>query len=842
MLLKDYQQTALDQLDRYLDALKNARMTGEKAALALAEQGIEIPAELSDYPRAAWKALKKQNALPAPAGAEVPAHIPRTAASGAPIPHVCLKVPTGGGKTLLGVAALERIKSGAGFVLWIVPTTAIYAQTVRAFRTREHPYRQRLEQISGGKVKLLEKSDRFTKQDVENYLCVMMLMLPAANRRRNKEFLKIFRDSGGYDSFFPAEDDAAANRELLEAHADLETKAGGACVKQSLFNALKRIRPTVILDEAHKAYGKISEKNEEFVQSVNRLNPRFVLELSATPQIGISNILADISGADLHREEMIKLPVEIHNFENSDWKRTLAEAKNKLEQLERKSRALRRRENRYIRPLALVRVERTGAAQRGQGKIHAENAREYLIRNLKVPENQIRIQSSELKQLAGEDLMSEGSAVRWIITKDALKEGWDCAFAYVLALLDNTTAPTAMTQMVGRVMRQPHARRVEDHPELNCCAIYCHNQHVGEAVAKVKAGLESEGLTGLGEVVRAAGGDEAPVKVRVKPRAQYRKPKVFLPQVLHRSGARNWRPLDYDRDILRAIRWDKLGAGAAVDLDGEEARRAVVVSVHLQGEEERGAPDAGARMQPDAPQLEYFVRRLSDSVPNAWQAARIVDSFLQKHRRAGCDDARIFESRIHLSEKLRERAADVINAAAELVFAEKIGGGEIKFDLVADNELNRSFEVFASAGARTLQGRRGAQVQHSLFEPVYEGDFNNLERDFALCLDGKAAVKWWHKVAAKQDYALQGWRRNRVLPDFVVSLKNGKLLVLETKGMHLSGNPDTEYKKDLLEKLEAAYACADDVGKYQTEKPPAEFRMLFENSWREELNSLAGGA
>ena len=226
MLLKDYQQTALDQLDRYLDALKNARMTGEKAALALAEQGIEIPAELSDYPRAAWKELKKQNALPAPAGAEVPAHIPRTAASGAPIPHVCLKVPTGGGKTLLGVAALERIKSGAGFVLWIVPTTAIYAQTVRAFRTREHPYRQRLEQISGGKVKLLEKSDRFTKQDVENYLCVMMLMLPAANRRRNKEFLKIFRDSGGYDSFFPAEDDAAANRELLEAHADLETKAG----------------------------------------------------------------------------------------------------------------------------------------------------------------------------------------------------------------------------------------------------------------------------------------------------------------------------------------------------------------------------------------------------------------------------------------------------------------------------------------------------------------------------------------------------------------------------------------------------------------------------------------
>ena len=162
--------------------------------------------------------------------------------------HVCLKVPTGGGKTLLGVEAVRRLKLGTGFVLWLVPTKAIYTQTWDAFRNKEHPYRQILERASGGRVKLLEKDDRFTKQDIENHLCVMLLMLPAANRNRNKEFLKIFRDSSGYASFFPVEDDVREHQALSEKYPDLEKATEGQSeqtriavnpedrlIKQSLF-------------------------------------------------------------------------------------------------------------------------------------------------------------------------------------------------------------------------------------------------------------------------------------------------------------------------------------------------------------------------------------------------------------------------------------------------------------------------------------------------------------------------------------------------------------------------------------------------------------------------------
>ena len=843
MQLKTYQHNALDQLDRWLDALKDARLKRETATKALEESGVDVPEELKNYPLSAWKSLKAQNVLPAvqnqDGNSEVPDYISRTATSGEPVPHVCLKVPTGGGKTLLGVAALERIKQDTGFVLWIVPTRAIYEQTLKAFRTREHPYRQMLERLSGGKVKLLQKDDRFTRQDVASRLCVMLLMLPSANRQKGRDFLKIFRDSGGYTSFFPEQDDMTANRELSEQLPDLEKNSSGAWVKQSLINVLKLIRPTVILDEAHKAYGPNDKNNREFVKSVNRLNPRFVLELSATPKIGISNILVNISGTELQAEEMIKLPIEIHSFGNSDWKHTLAETQKRVEQLEEEARQLQSRENRYVRPIALVRVQRTGREQRGLGNIHSEDVRAYLIRNLSVPESQIRVQSSENKELGHEDLLSEHSPVRWILTKDALKEGWDCSFAYVLALLDNTTATTAMTQMVGRIMRQPYARRIETSHALNQCYIYCYNKDVGRAVEGVKTGLENEGLTGLGDTVRGHGTGDAPKPITVRRRGTYRKLKIFLPQVLHKKG-KGWRPIDYDRDILSAVSWGAIDAGGVVNLDDEDTMREIIATVDVQG---GGSVSDEAFETDEGLSLDYFVRRLTDIVPNPWQAARIAQSFLDQHERKGYDGSKLLNQRVYLSEVLRRRVKADIDAKAEAVFRDKVARDEVRFQLETDERLNyelgRSFEVFAAKEERTLQGEHASPIQRSLFEPLFESGFNSLEKDFALYLEKSNALYWWHRIAARQDYYLQGWRRQRVYPDFVACRKeDGKLLILETKGVHLKGSEDTSYKKKLLATLEDAYAAAFERGQIQFNEPPATFRMMFEDRWREQVSEL----
>ena len=840
MQLKTYQQNALEQLDRWLGALKEARLKCEKASKALEDSGLDVPEELKNFPRSAWQSLKEQNVLPGISDngtLNIPDYISRTGTSGDPIPHVCLKVPTGGGKTLLGVTALERIKQDTGFVLWIVPTRAIYEQTLKAFRTREHPYRQMLERICGGKVKLLQKDDRFTRQDVESRLCIMMLMLPSANRQRGKDFLKIFRDSGGYTSFFPEQDDSTANHALSDRHPDLEKNNTADWVKHSLINVLKLIRPTVILDEAHKAYGPNDTNNREFVKSVNQLNPHFALELSATPKIGISNILVNISGTELQTEEMIKLPIEIHSFGNSDWKRTLAETQRKLQELETEAQKLQTRENRYVRPIALVRVQRTGGDQRSRTTIHSEDVREHLVQHLAVPQNWVKVQSSEQKELAGENLLGETSPVRWIITKDALKEGWDCAFAYVLALLDNTTATTAMTQMTGRIMRQPHARRIAQSDALNRCYIYCYNTDVGKAVDKVKAGLENEGLTGLGDAIRGEGEGDVPQPQTVKRRPKYKKLQIFLPQVLHKERYR-WRPIDYDRDILGAINWSRIDTGEAVNLNNNDTIREMIATVDVQGDK-RVYDEVFETGEPL--RLDYFVRRLTDVVPNPWQAARMATSFLQKHTKY--NDSTLLHNRIHLSEVLRQRIKEDLDKKAESIFRDKIKNDAIRFHLETDEELDyeldKSFEVFVSGKERSLQGEHGRAIQQSLFEPVYESTFNGLEKDFALYLDKTNAISWWHKIAAKQQYHLQGWRRQRVYPDFVACRRrDGSLLILETKGIHLKGNEDTDYKQKLLETLEAAYNKAVDRGELRVCEPPAVFRMMFEDRWEEEVSAL----
>ena len=321
MELKEYQTRTLDAFTRWRDALAAAQVQSETdiATLRQVRSDFVIPDDLRNYPKTAWQRLAQNGGVAETAGE----YVSRTDDAGRQIPHVCFKVPTGGGKTLLAAAALERLGRQTGLTLWITPTNAIYEQTKAALRNREHPYRQMLDQASGGRVRFMEKDYPLTAADVANYLCVMLLSLPAANRNRNRDFLRMFRDSGRYPTLFPDNDDALGDARLLNNYPDLERTSGDGPVKQSLFNVFKMLRPVVVLDEAHKAYGaRNQEANEEFARAVNRLDPSLVIELSATPNRGISNLLVDITGIELKNEEMIKLPVQVTAFTNAEWQYT----------------------------------------------------------------------------------------------------------------------------------------------------------------------------------------------------------------------------------------------------------------------------------------------------------------------------------------------------------------------------------------------------------------------------------------------------------------------------------------------------------------------------------------
>ena len=692
MELKIYQQNALDAFTRWLEALEQAHNTTETAIEALRQAGVDnIPAELLNYPEKAWQTLKQSDSVAPTAGD----HVPRTDDANRPIPHACFKVPTGGGKTLLAAAALERLHRQRGLTLWIVPTKAIYAQTKAALWNKEHPYRKMLARASAGSVKMLEKDDAFNRDDIANYLCVMLLMLPAANRQKGKEFLRMFRDTGKYPSFFPDSDDIPGNARMRNEYPDLECKGEteDGFVKQSLFNVFKMLRPVVVLDEAHKAYGaRKREANEEFARSINRLDPQMIIELSATPNRGISNLLVDIDGTALKKEEMIKLPVQVksnfrRNAENvswrDDWQWTLQQTVDELERLNNEAESLENSTERYIRPIAVVRVERTGKDQRDGERIHAEDVRDYL-KHLGIPAAAIRVKSSENDELGEENLLSEMSQVRWIITKSALMEGWDCPFAYVLVMLDNTQAQKAITQLVGRVMRQPHAQ-ITGREALDQCYVYCNNTDVGIAVEQVKQGLESEGLTGLSDDVIGAADAEALFDLRtqtVQRRAQFQNQAIYLPMVLHKNGD-EWIQLNYQAHILPLMKWSEI---QAPDLNASAPDTMIWQSATV---------DVG-----DAPPVYHldqepyidktvdisdFARRLSDLLPNPWRAAHIALQMFENLRQNGETEEGIYDKRSYLMHALREHVKREVEQQAEQIFRKKLERGEIRFDLETHN-------------------------------------------------------------------------------------------------------------------------------------------------------------
>ena len=805
MELKTYQLRTLDAFSRWLEALEAAQNESEAAIEAWPEAAGEIPDVVRNYPLKAWEALRVEDGVAATAGE----YVNRTDDADRPIPHICFKVPTGGGKTLLAAAALERRHRQTGLILWIVPSKAIYNQTKAALWNREHPYRQMLERASAGRVKMLEKDEPFNRDDVANYLCVMLLSLSAANRHNNKDFLRMFKDAGRYPSFFSDGDDLLSDGCMMEKYPDLECNVEGGTIKHSLVNVFKIVSPVVILDEAHKAYGKTMRVKEEFARSINRLNPQLVIELSATPNQGISNLLVDIEGPDLKQEEMIKLPVQVTSFPNAEWGLTLGQAVEELERLDAEAINLGHSTGRYIRPIAVVRVERTGNDQRDNEHIHAEDVREYLTQNLNVSADTVRVKSATNDELGREDLLSEFSKVRWIITQSALMEGWDCPFAYLLVMLDNTQAQRAITQLVGRVMRQPYAQ-LTGRELLDQCYVYCNNAEVGTVVEQVKNGLEAEGLTGLGdEVMGGLGSQEQQGEMQqrtVHRREQFRDQDIFLPMVLHKNGD-NWIQLDYQSHILPHIDW------SAIELPDPEAsapdstrRQSAAVNF-----DEIPVYYADQALDIDKTvRVSHFTRHLSDILPNPWQAARITGQLIEDQKQDGKTDAYIYDRRAYLAHLLREHVKNEVETQAEQVFYEKLRQGEIRFDLEVGQpnfRMKHHYKIQVGSGDRTLE-RNYEPVQLSLFEPVFERYFaNELEKKFACYLDEQRAVQWWHRVAARQqdEYYLQGWKQGRIYPDFVAMANETRLLIFETKGEHLLGNPDTEYKRKVLQALEGMF-------------------------------------
>lgn len=813
----DYQDRVLSTLDAYLDLLKEKKARADKVA-ALAAQDPDLGLVIPDFAKEAWEAMKAAGKLPA-SRAAIP-FSPRVDGCGRPVPNAVLKVPTGGGKTWLAVSAVSRVMGryldrNTGFVLWIVPNEAIYTQTLKHLKDRQHPYRQALDRAAAGRVKIMEKTDRLDARDVETNLCVMLLMLQSANRE-TQDSLKMFQDRGDVHGFFPPEGEQQAHKAAIELTPNLAAYTGMfPMVKDSLGNALRVIRPVVVMDEGHRAISDLA------FSTLYGFNPCFVLELTATPQDvqprggrnpregRYANVLVEVTGRELDREGMIKMPLNLDPRQGNDWKATLNAALAKLNALDAEARKLRADTGRYIRPIMLIQVERTGADQRESGHIHAEDVKDWLL-TAGFDQAEIAIktaQQNDLNDPENQDLLSPTNRVRAIITKQALQEGWDCPFAYVLCSLAASANLKAMTQLVGRILRQPGALKTGVEA-LDECHVITHHADTATVVGAIKDGLEQDGLGDL--VLRVTQDDKSAsgkATRTIKRRPAFATTEIYLPKVMVVEDGEA-RELDYETDVLAAIDWRGFDPKEIAERIPENAQAAESqlqrIRLAEDGDEFFVGETVAANTEILAFDPAHAVRMISDIVPNPFVGREIVGATLAALRARGFDDAKLGLLASLIVEELRKGLDAARNAHAEALFKAEVAAGRIQFRLRLDGRNWRmpfSIETTEPENARQLLNRAGGPLEKSLFAPVYENELNSDERDVAVYLDGEKTLAWWHRNVARTQYGIQGWKKAKIYPDFIFAVQRQgeakRITVLETKGDQLD-NLDTAYKREAL--------------------------------------------
>lgn len=878
MALRDleYQARVLTRFDDYLTELSAQKAKADKIVAANAQEtDPDLVREVPQFPAKTWRSLKEAGQLPQ-SRAGVP-FSPRKDGIGRPVPNAVLKVPTGGGKTYLAVSALSRIFGrylgrSSGFVLWIVPNEAIYAQTKRQLTDRQHPYRQMLDVLSGNRVLLLEKGDKLDARDVNASLCVMLLMLQAANRE-TKDALKMFQDRGDVRGFFPDEGDQEAQARMLAETPNLDAYDASATsgsfwpmVKDSLGNALRLIRPVVVMDEGHKAISELAFK------TLYGFNPCFVLELTATPKDvqprggknprpgRPANVLVEVTGLDLDREGMIKMPLNLDPRGGADWREALRASLERLNLLDAAARRFQGESGRYIRPILLVQVERTGAEQREGAFIHALDAKDWLM-TAGLDEAEIAIKTADTNDLAtleNQDLLAPTNRVRAIITKQALQEGWDCPFAYVLCSLSASHNAAALTQLVGRILRQPQARKTGV-PALDECYVFTHHADTARVVTAIKQGLEEDGLADLVQAIRlpdddeggGGGGGKGPRTIQRRP--GFAKTEIYLPQVLH-VEAGTVRALDYEQDILFALDWSGIDPAPLVAKIPENFTSAErqMRRIHLvySGAERIVADVTDATGERLAFDPAYAVRMVSDLVPNAWIARALVGGLLDGLRRRGFAEEVLGKLHGLLIEELRKWLTAERDRMAETLFRQKVTAGRIQFRLRADRHnwhMPKDSVTYEPKGADQLPGADGEPLHRSLFAPIYKNDLNEQEREVAVYLDAEKSLVWWHRNVARHQYVVQGWRRERIYPDFVFAVRPGnqyhkgnRLVVMETKGDQLQGNRDTEYKRAVLQLMTETFQIdqTQRVGELSMVNPDGttvECDLVLMSEWKTKL-------
>lgn len=441
MVLKDYQRRLLDDYEAFL---ARTRELGHPAP-AFAESTLQAFGHALPY-----------HPLP---GAEA-------------VPYVCLRVPTGGGKTRLAGQAIDRARrsflaTDYPLVLWLVPSDTIRDQTLHALKTPGELLHEDLRALLGAFTVLTVAEALSMQPATLDTATTVIVATMQSFKRGDKEGLRVNRQNGA----------------LMPHFNDIPADLRG---EQSLADVIRLRHPFVVVDEAHNQGSPLA------VDTLVALGPACVLELTATPDRSHqpSNVLRSVSSATLQAEDMLKLPLEL--AVHAQWQVTLAEAINRLRALERDAGDEQRGTGEAIAPVMLLQAERRSATAQ---TFTPDVVKRHLVEDFQIPVESIAIATGELDEL-GDRRPGDPGYPQFIITVDKLREGWDCPNAYVLFTFRGTTSATAVEQVLGRVLRMPNVRRKQCE-SLNRSYAYVVSTDLADTVRGLRDGLVQSGFERL---------------------------------------------------------------------------------------------------------------------------------------------------------------------------------------------------------------------------------------------------------------------------------------------------------------------------------------------------------
>ena len=420
--------------------------------------------------------------------------------------------------------------------------------------------------------------------------------------------------------------------------------------------------------------------------------------------------------------------------------------------------------------------------------------------------------------------------------------------AYVLCSLAASSNLKAMTQLIGRILRQPGALKTGVEA-LDECHVITHHADTASVVEAIKDGLEQDGLGDL--VLRVTQDDKArsgKTTRTIKRRTTFNSTEIYLPKVMLVEGT-EVRDLDYETDMLASIDWRGFDPVALASSVPENAQAAESQLQRIRLSDDGKELFVGETVAANSETLRFdpahAVRMISDIVLNPFVGREIVAATVRHLRARAFDDAKLGQFASLIVEELRKGLDEARNARAEALFRAEVEAGRIQFRLRLDGRNWRmpfSVETSEPENARQLVNRAGGPLEKSLFSPIYENELNSDERDVAVYLDGEKALTWWHRNVARTQYGIQGWKKAKIYPDFIFAVQregeNKRITILETKGNQLD-NLDTAYKRDALDFLSERFQWDDatPVGELElvNSGETVEGTLILMSEWRAKL-------